>query len=133
MTDLTRITGEMPIGASMVRGEGGRFRALDPATGEVLEPAFGCAQESDVARACELARLAFDTYRNTTLCVRANFLEAIAENILALGDALVQRACAETGLPRARIEGERGRTVAQLRLFASRVRVGDGIDARIDP
>ncbi|CAE6713533.1 aldehyde dehydrogenase (NADP(+)) [Paraburkholderia nemoris] len=133
MTDLTRITGEMPIGASMVHGEGGCFRALDPATGEVLEPAFGSAQESDVARACELARLAFDSYRNTTPDVRANFLEAIAENIVALGETLVQRACAETGLPRARIEGERGRTVAQLRLFASRVRVGDGIDARIDP
>ncbi|MFM0617456.1 aldehyde dehydrogenase (NADP(+)) [Paraburkholderia nemoris] len=132
MTDLTRITGEMPIGASMVLGEGGRFRALDPSTGEVLEPAFGSAQESDVARACELARSAFDSYRNTPPGVRANFLEAIAENIVALGETLVLRACAETGLPRARIEGERGRTVAQLRLFASRARGGDGIDARID-
>ena len=39
----------------------------------------------------------------------------------------------ESGLPRGRIEGERGRTVGQLRLFASVVRDGLWLDARIDP
>jgi NADP-dependent aldehyde dehydrogenase len=38
----------------------------------------------------------------------------------------------ETGLPRARLEGERGRTVNQLRLFARVVRDGEWLDARID-
>ena len=132
MTDPTTITGEMPIGARRVRGEAGCFRALDPATGAMLEPAFGCATEADVARACESAHAAFDAYRRTPPGIRAAFLETIAANMLALGDVLIERACAETGLPRARIESERGRTVAQLRLFAARAREGDGIDARID-
>ncbi len=34
---------------------------------------------------------------------------------------------------RARVEGERGRTVGQLRLFAGVVRAGDYLEARIDP
>ena len=50
-----------------------------------------------------------------------------------LGDALVERASAETGLPRARIEGERARTVGQLKLFAEVVRRGEWLDLRIDP
>ena len=64
---------------------------------------------------------------------RAAFLEAIAEQIAALGDALIERAMAETGLPRARLEGERGRTIGQLRLFASVLREGSWAQITIDP
>ena len=109
------------------------FRAINPATGAELDPIFGGGDAADVNRACDLAWAAFDSYRETSLEARAAFLETIAEEILAVGDALVERACAETGLPRGRIEGERGRTVGQLRLFAQTVRAGDWIDARIDP
>ena len=52
---------------------------------------------------------------------------------MALGDDLIERCVIETGLPRARIEGERGRTVGQLALFASLVHDGGFLDARIDP
>jgi NADP-dependent aldehyde dehydrogenase len=38
----------------------------------------------------------------------------------------------ETGLPEARLTGERGRTVGQLKLFASYIREGSWVDARID-
>ena len=72
-------------------------------------------------------------FRETGLEVRAKLLEGVAEQILALGDSLIDRACAETGLPKGRIEGERGRTVSQLRLFADVVRDGGWIEARIDP
>src|SRR5690606_14382611 len=50
----------------------------------------------------------------------------------ALGDTLIERTTLETGLPAARIVGERGRTCAQLRLFAATVREGSWVDARID-
>ncbi|WP_435536187.1 aldehyde dehydrogenase (NADP(+)) [Azospirillum sp. ST 5-10] len=127
------ITGEMLIGAAAVRGGAGDFRAVNPATGEALEPAFGGAGAGEVAGACALAQAAFDAYRETGLAARAAFLEAVAEGILGLGDALVDRAVAESGLPRPRIEGERARTVGQLRLFARTVREGSWIGARIDP
>ncbi|QFU76317.1 aldehyde dehydrogenase (NADP(+)) [Halioglobus maricola] len=127
------ICGEMVIGGRCIAGSGTAFYAQNPASGETLEPSFACANEDNVREACSLASVAFDEYRNIPLEQRACFLECIAEEILALGDALVDRAVAESGLPRIRIEGERGRTVGQLRLFASVVRAGHWVDARIDP
>ena len=87
---------------------------------------------AEVDRACSLAEAAFDAYRETGLELRARFLETIAQGIVGLGESLIDRACAETGLPKARIEGERARTVGQLKLFASVVRDGRWIDARLD-
>ena len=127
------ITGESLIGASHIEGGGTAFFAFNPATGGELQPAFHTAGKAEVDCACELARIAFDPYRNTDPETRARFLESIAENILALGDPLIERAMSESGLPRARLEGERGRTVGQLRLFAEVLREGSWQDARIDP
>jgi NADP-dependent aldehyde dehydrogenase len=127
------ITGEMLLGASRLRGAAGEIRAINPATGHEMSPAFGGGSDSDVDRACGLAWAAFDRYRETSLADRAGFLEAIAQALLDTGEALVERAVAESGLPRGRIEGERGRTVGQLRLFAAMVRRGDWLGARIDP
>ena len=126
------LTGDIVIGAERLSGRAASFKAVDPATGETLEPAFAFAGEAEVERACALAAEAFDIYRETTPEARAAFLETVAEEILALGDALVARACAESGLPRARIEGERGRTVGQLKLFAAVVRAGHWLDLRVD-
>ena len=128
-----RPTGEMLIGADAVRGTDGSIHAVNPATGETLEPGFAGATEADVARACDLAWQAFPAYRETSQEARATFLEAIADEVMALGDALIERVMAESGLPRARLEGERGRTCGQLRLFAQVVREGSFLDARIDP
>ena len=127
------ISGELLIGRQSVRGTHGEIRAVDPATGETLGPAFGGATPQQLEQACALAAQAFDVYRETSLEQRAAFLEKIAANILDLGDALIERCVSESGLPRARIEGERGRTVGQLRLFAAVVRQGDFLDLRIDP
>lgn len=127
------LTGEMLIGARSVRGSEAPFRAVDPAAGETIDPPFGGAGAAEVARACALAAEAFDAYRETGLDRRAGFLEAIASGILALGDALIARAARETGLPAGRLEGERARTVGQLRLFATVVREGGWLDVRIDP
>ncbi|QLJ12600.1 aldehyde dehydrogenase (NADP(+)) [Pseudomonas putida] len=127
------ITGDMLIGQQVTRGQNGEIFGVDAGTGEQLLPSFGGATLSDLEKACQLADHAFDDYREVSLEKRAAFLERIAANILDLGDALVERCMLETGLPRARIEGERGRTVGQLSLFASVVRDGRFLDPRIDP
>ncbi len=126
------LTGDILIGATRSAGGGATLKAIDPATGETLEPAFAIAGATEVDRACALAAEAFDAYRGTSREARAVFLETIAANILEIGDGLVDRACAESGLPRARIEGERMRTVGQLKLFAGVVRAGLWLDLRID-
>ncbi|WP_126947521.1 aldehyde dehydrogenase (NADP(+)) [Xanthomonas sp. BRIP62409] len=127
------IQGESLIGQRCVQGTGAPFHGVDAASGASLQPAFGSASVQDLEQACALAHAAFDIYRDTPLEARAGFLETIAEQILALGDTLIERAMRESGLPRARLEGERGRTVGQLRLFANVVREGSWLQARIDP
>ena len=126
------LTGEMLIGARTVRGSEGTQRAVNPATGKELEPEFGGGTTADVDAACTLAEAAFDEYRALSLERRAGFLEAIAQGILDLGEVLIERVMAESGLPRGRVEGERGRTVGQLRLFASLAREGRWLSATID-
>ncbi|MGE8489944.1 MAG: aldehyde dehydrogenase family protein, partial [Paraburkholderia nemoris] len=127
------ITGEMLIGRKAVRGEEKPLRAFNPATGaDIAEPVFGSGSVANVELACELAQKAFDPYRHLPLTVRAEFLERIADGITALGDALIQRAHEESGLPKARLEGERGRTTGQLELFAQVVRAGQWLAATLD-
>lgn len=109
------------------------FRAMAAATGEPVGPAFPVHGPADVAAACAAAAEAFPVYRATSLAARATFLETIADEILGIGDALIEAAMTESGLPRARLEGERGRTVGQLRLFADVVRKGAWQQLRIDP
>jgi alpha-ketoglutaric semialdehyde dehydrogenase len=128
-----QINGDMIIGQRTLRGTAGLVRAIDPSINDSIGPDFGLATDNDVDAACALAGQAFDAYRNTTPTARATFLEAIAEAILALGPVLIERAMKETGLPQARLEGERGRTVTQLRLFARVARDGYWTSATIDP
>ncbi|HEX3572362.1 MAG TPA: aldehyde dehydrogenase (NADP(+)) [Acidobacteriaceae bacterium] len=133
LTSTGVLTGEMLIGARGVRGTQGSIRAINPASGEQMEPEFGEGSQREVNEACSLAESAFNPYRTLPLERRAQFLEAIAQGILDLGDVLIERVMAESGLPRPRIEGERGRTVAQLRLFAALAREGRWLNATIDP
>jgi len=127
------ISGEMLIGSHCAQGTGEKFYAVNPATDEIIQPAFSSSSSDDIEQACKLAEAAFDEYRSLSLERRCHFLESIADEILALGDDLVQRAIDETGLPQMRIEGERGRTMSQLTLFTSVIRAGHWLDARIDP
>lgn len=126
------LTGNLLIGQRAVTGSQAAIRAIDPATNEPLEPAYAGGTGEHVAQACALAWAAFDRYRETSLEQRAAFLDTIAEQIEALGDALIDRAVAESGLPKARIQGERGRTCTQLRTFARVVRDGEWLDVRVD-
>ncbi|QJE02083.1 aldehyde dehydrogenase (NADP(+)) [Massilia forsythiae] len=126
------VNGDMIIGRRTVRGNAGTASAFNPATRANLEPAFGLAHPEQLQEACLLAEQAFDAYRNVPLEGRARFLEAIAQQILDIGPLLIERASAESGLPAARLEGERMRTVNQLRLFAKVVRDGYFLEATID-
>ncbi|WP_028111858.1 aldehyde dehydrogenase (NADP(+)) [Ferrimonas kyonanensis] len=98
------------------------FHSLNPATNAPLPWQFADGTETDVSQATEAARAAFLEYRLWTPLQRAELLEAMAEAIEALGDTLTDVAQQETALPAARLNGERGRTCGQLRLFATLLR-----------
>jgi len=108
------------------------LRGHDPSRGEALEPAFAEATDAEIDRACRLADNAFLPYSSLAPKARAAFLREIAQEILGLGDALLDRANKETALPLPRLQGERGRTVAQLEMFAALIEEGSWVDARID-
>ncbi|NHZ88513.1 aldehyde dehydrogenase family protein [Massilia sp. CCM 8733] len=126
------ITGEALIGGHAVRGNGGAFQAVDPSTRAPIAPSFYMVDAAQIDEACRLAEAAFDPFRASSNEARATFLETIAAQILELGDELIVRAMTESGLPRARLEGERGRTTGQLKLFAELLREGSWADVRID-
>ncbi|MCT2401184.1 aldehyde dehydrogenase (NADP(+)) [Novosphingobium mangrovi (ex Huang et al. 2023)] len=109
------------------------FRSVAAETGEPQGAPFDVHGPADVAAACAEADAAFDIYRSTSREDRAAFLERIADEIMAIGDALIDAYLSESGLPRMRAEGERGRTCSQLRLFADVVRKGQWQQLRIDP
>ncbi len=126
------VKGEMLIGSASVRGGAGEVRAFDPARNIEIDPPFFGGGPAEVDRACQLAAQAFDSYRNLAPELRSNFMHRAADNIVALGDVLFERLMAETGLPRERAEGEVGRAVAQLRMFADLVRDGRWRCATLD-
>ncbi len=108
------------------------FAGINPATGEALPPQFSEATNVEIDRAMEMAACAFENYAQQSAENVAAFLDAIAEEILELGNDLIARAQAETALPEARLVGERARTVGQLKMFAELVREGSWLEARID-
>lgn len=122
-----------PHGKHLIAGEwiatDATFRS-DPAQGPAH--AFGEATPDLVNRACQAAEDAFWSYAETTRAERAAFLNAIADEIEARAAAITELATQESGLPQARIEGERGRTTGQLRLFASHILKSGYLDIRKD-
>ena len=122
-----------PHGKHLIAGEwvGGETTfTSEPAHGPAHEYSVGTPALVDAA--CTAAEEAFWTYGYTTREQRAAFLNAIADEIEARAEAITEIGTQETGLSEARLNGERGRTTGQLRLFASHILDGGYLDRRHD-
>ena len=86
------------------------FSGFNATTGEKLEPLCSEATAAEADRALSLAATAFERYSRLAPEKIALFLDRVADEIMGLGDALIQRASIETALPEARLTGERART-----------------------
>ncbi|RYE38950.1 MAG: aldehyde dehydrogenase family protein, partial [Sphingobacteriales bacterium] len=126
------MNGRNVVACEYINGDQGTLKAVNPATGLLLEGDFHKASETDVDNALTSASSAFELYRNLGKDKKAAFLNAIADEIGLIGEEVVARASSESGLPLARLQGELGRTTGQLRLFANLVAEGSWIDAVID-
>ncbi|MBG6160227.1 NADP-dependent aldehyde dehydrogenase [Labrenzia sp. EL_159] len=122
------LTGKNLVNGEWVSGET-TFQS-QPAEGP--SSVFSEASVSDVDRACEAAEKAFEVFGSTSDEQRAALLHKIADEIEARGAELTEIGSRETALPAARLEGERGRTAGQLRLFAETILKGDYLDKRHD-
>ena len=122
-----------PHGKSLIAGEwvaGKDSFTSSPATGDAYD--FSVATPADIDRACVAAEEAFWSYGYSTRAERAAFLNTIADEIEARGEAITAIGTQETGLPEARLQGERGRTTGQLRLFAAHILEDAHLDLRHD-
>ena len=101
-----------------------------PVTGEPITVSAGNATLVD--KAVQAAEEAFWSYGYSSREDRAAFLNAIADEIEARAETITAIGTAETGLPEGRLQGERGRTTGQIRLFADHILKGDYLDRRHD-
>ncbi|MDG2488884.1 MAG: aldehyde dehydrogenase (NADP(+)) [Roseibacillus sp.] len=120
------------IGAGRGSGGAGESRAVNPASGEEIGPAYLAEGEESVEAACRLAAAAFADFRERSGVEKAGFLRSIADEMDLVEEEIVERMTRETGLPEGRCRMEKGRTCGQLRLFAGLLEEGSWVDARID-
>lgn len=122
-----------PHGKHLIAGEWvaseNKFTST-PASGESFE--FSAATPALVDDAVKAAEKAFLTYGYSSNADRAKFLNTIADEIEKRAEQITEIGSNETGLPTARLQGERGRTIGQLRLFASHIEAGNYLDKRFD-
>jgi len=125
------LTGKSLIAGQWLAEHGAAsYQAYSPIDDSYLSQSYFYASESLLDQAANAAEDAFYQYAESSKEQRAEFLETIAEQILAIGDDLLQTTHLETALPLVRLTGERGRTVNQLKLFAHYLR--NGFDMTIE-
>ncbi|UVM58137.1 aldehyde dehydrogenase (NADP(+)) [Pseudomonas sp. B21-012] len=129
---MADIIGHNYIGGARSAAGSLTLQSHDATSGEALPYQFHQATGAEVHAAAQAAAEAYPVFRSLSPERRAQFLEAIAAQLEALGDDFITLVTGETALPAARILGERGRTCGQMRLFAQVLRRGDFLGARID-
>ncbi|MGK0253453.1 MAG: alpha-ketoglutaric semialdehyde dehydrogenase [Mariniflexile sp.] len=126
------ITGKNYIGNNQSTKGTKKYKTFNPQLNLENGQVFTEATTEEIDEAVLLATEAYKIFRTTSGEKKAAFLNAIADEILALDDELIQTYCSETGLPEGRAKGERGRTIGQLRMFADLVTEGSWVEATID-
>lgn len=126
------ITGQNYIGNTKSAKGSKTFQTFNPLLNIENNHSFTEASNEEINEAVNLASNAFKTYREVSGKRKAEFLNAVADEILNLGDELIETYCSESGLPEGRAKGERGRTIGQLKGFAAHLEQGSWVEASID-
>ena len=126
------ITGKNYIGNQLSSRGNVEVKTCNPRLNIENSTVFTEASSEEIQQAVDLAWEAFTRFRSISGQRKSEFLNAIADEIMGLGEELIQTYCQESGLPEGRAQGERGRTVFQLRSFADLVEEGSWVEACID-
>ncbi len=126
------ITGKNYIGNRLAGGGSKTYKTFNPLLNIENGQQFIEATTEEINEAVFLATDAYLIYNQKSGSEKAQFLRAIADEILDLDDSLIQMYCSESGLPEGRAKGERGRTIGQLRAFADLLEEGSWVNATID-
>jgi len=126
------ITGKNYIGNELSAEGSKTYHTFNPKLNMDTEWNFHEATGEEIDAAAAKAYDAFQEYKNFSGSRKAEFLIAIAEEIEAVGDELIDTYTKESGLPEGRAKGERGRTMGQLKAFAELLKEGSWVEATID-
>lgn len=126
------ITGKNYIGNNLSALGDRKYKTFNPQLNIENQYEFTEATIEEINSAVRLASEAYKEFSVISGKRKADFLNAIADEIEALNDELIETYCSETGLPEGRAKGERGRTIFQLRSFATLVEEGSWVEATID-
>ncbi len=124
-------------GLSLIGGQrgaagGARFSGVNPANAQTLQPEYFSASAEELEQALQLAADAAAEFAALEPARRSQLLRTIGEMLEAARGDFETLVPLETGLPKARANGELSRTIGQLRLFADWLDQGDWLDPRID-
>jgi len=126
------ITGKNYIGYTLSASGDKTYKTINPKLNTENAAVYWEATSEEIESAMNLATKAFLSYRDMPGERRAEFLNAIADEIMALDDLLIQTYMSETGLPEGRAKGERGRTVGQMRMFANLIETDNWRELTVD-
>ncbi len=126
------ISGKNYIGNKLSSEGDITFKTFNPLTNTENEIIFTEASDQEIEETVELANEAFKKFKKISGKKKSDFLNTIAEEILALDDLLLQIYTQESGLNIDRAISERGRMIWQLRMFADLVKEGSWVEATID-
>jgi len=132
MIEGTTITGANLIASKWSRRGFKILRSINPVDGSHEETEFAEAIVEEIEVATKAAADAVNDPRFQDIQIRSDFLEEMAHQIELLGEELIEAACFETGLPRPRIQGEKARTIFQIRSFAESIKRGEFLGLSID-
>ena len=124
--------GKNIIGSKLSANGTKTFQGYNPRLAIPTKVEFHEANGEEVERALNLAAAGAAKLRQNSPTEIAGFLSTIAEEIVALGEELIEKADEESGLGIARLRAERDRTINQIKMFAELVNDGSWVDARID-
>ncbi|MHA7058783.1 aldehyde dehydrogenase (NADP(+)) [Aquimarina sp. M1] len=125
-------TGKNYIGNQLSSEGTNTYKTFNPKLNIENNTNFYEANSQEIEKAILLASEAFLSFKKFSGAKKAEFLNAIADEILGLDEILIEMYTSETGLPEGRAKGERGRTIGQLRMFAELVGEGSWVEATID-
>jgi 2,5-dioxopentanoate dehydrogenase len=126
------LTGKSYIGNNLSGNGTKTFKTFNPQLNVENSTVFIEATSIDINEAAQLASKAFHVYKNISGTQKATFLNTIADEILNLGNSLLQMFCDESGLSIDRAKAERERTIGYLHMFADLVKEGSWVEASID-
>ena len=108
------------------------IRSLNPRTGEAFGPEFSASTQEEIESIIVASAKAFPMWSAIPPHKRAIALRAVADALDANSEALVELADQETGLGKARLVGEVGRTTFQIRTFAQALESGNFVAPQVD-